>query len=64
MKVINRLLKYLREVRLELKKVQWPSRREFVVYTGVVVFAVLLFGVIFWGLDTIFLAVLKLLIER
>lgn len=60
MKIINRLVKYLREVRLELKKVQWPSRREFSVYTGVVVFAVLLFGVIFWGLDTIFLAILRL----
>ena len=60
MKIINRLVKYLREVRLELKKVQWPSRREFTVYTGIVVFAVLLFGIIFWGLDTIFLAILRL----
>ncbi len=60
MKILNRLVKYLREVRLELKKVQWPSRREFTVYTGVVVFAVLLFGIIFWGLDTIFLAILRL----
>ncbi len=64
MKLINRLVKYLREVRMELKKVQWPSRREFFVYTGVVVFAVLLFGVLFWGLDTIFLAVLRLVINR
>ncbi len=60
MKIINRLVKYLREVRQELKKVQWPSRREFTVYTGIVVFAVLLFGIIFWGLDTIFLAILRL----
>lgn len=60
MKIINRLVKYMREVRLELKKVQWPSRREFTVYTGIVVFAVLLFGIIFWGLDTIFLAILRL----
>ena len=42
MKLLNRLVKYLREVRMELKKVQWPSRREFVVYTGVVVLLLLL----------------------
>lgn len=64
MKLLNRLVKYLREVRMELKKVQWPNRREFVVYTGVVVFTVLLFGILFWGLDTIFLAVLRLVIQR
>lgn len=64
MKLINKLVKYLHEVRLELKKVQWPSKREFFVYTGVVVFVVLLFGVLFWGLDTVFLAVLRLVIQR
>ena len=64
MKLLNRLVIYLREVRMELKKVQWPSRREFVVYTGVVVFTVLLFGILFWGLDTIFLAVLRLVMQR
>jgi preprotein translocase subunit SecE len=64
MKLLNRLVKYLREVRMELKKVQWPNRREFVVYTGVVVFTVLLFGILFWGLDTIFLAVLRLVMQR
>lgn len=63
MKFLNRVIKYLREVRKELKKVQWPSRREFTVYTGVVVFAVLLFGVLFWGLDTVFLAILRLVIR-
>ncbi len=64
MKLIHKLVKYLHEVRLELKKVQWPSKREFFVYTGVVVFAVLLFGILFWGLDTVFLAVLRLVIQR
>ena len=64
MKLLNRLVKYLREVRMELKKVQWPSRREFFVYTGVVVFAVLIFGALFWGLDTFFLGILRLVIQR
>ena len=43
MKLLKRLGQYLREVRMELKRVQWPSRREFVVYTGMVIFAVVVF---------------------
>ena len=62
MKLFKRLGQYLREVRAEMKRVQWPSRREFAVYTSVVVFAVLLFGLFFWGLDNIFLALLRLVI--
>ena len=49
MKLLKRLGQYLREVRMELKRVQWPSRREFVVYTGMVIFAVVVFGLLFWG---------------
>jgi|LSQX01.1.fsa_nt_gb preprotein translocase subunit SecE len=64
MKLLQRLRQYLREVRMELKRVQWPNRREFTVYTGVVIFAVLAFGILFWGLDNIFLALLRLVITR
>jgi preprotein translocase subunit SecE len=32
----TRLIRFLREVVSELSKVNWPSRREMVVYTGVV----------------------------
>lgn len=64
MKLLKRLVKYLHEVRMELKKVQWPSRREFAVYSGVVIVVVVVFGLFFWGLDTLFLAALRLIIER
>ncbi|NLA11502.1 MAG: preprotein translocase subunit SecE [Firmicutes bacterium] len=64
MKLLQRIGQYLRDVRAELKRVQWPNRREFMVYTGVVVFAVLAFGLLFWGLDNIFLALLRLVITR
>lgn len=63
MKFLQRLGQYLRDVRTELKRVQWPNRREFMVYTGVVIFAVILFGLLFWGLDNIFLALLRLVIS-
>jgi preprotein translocase subunit SecE len=61
---IQRFLKFLHDVRIELKKVHWPSKREFTVFTGIVLFVVLVVGVFFWGLDTVFLAVLQLIIAR
>ena len=64
MKAIKKLVKYLREVRLEMKKVQWPSRREFTVYTGVVIGTVLAIGLLFWGLDAVFLRIIQLVIKR
>ena len=35
----------------ELKKVRWPSRKELISYTIVVIVTVLLVTVYFWGLD-------------
>jgi len=52
-----------REVRGELKKVNWPTKREFSVFTGIVLSAVLVVGVFFWILDTVFLAILQLVIR-
>lgn len=50
----NRLVRYFREVRAEVSKVTWPSRREALNLTGVVL-AVMLFMSLFLGLvDWIF----------
>lgn len=35
----------------ELKKVRWPSRKELISYTVVVIVTVLLVTLYFWGLD-------------
>jgi preprotein translocase subunit SecE len=61
---IQRFLKFLHDVRVELKKVHWPTKREFMVFTGIVLIVVLVVGIFFWGLDTVFLAVLQLIIKR
>jgi preprotein translocase subunit SecE len=44
---------FLREVRQELKKVAWPSRRELVSYTLVVLVSVILLTSFVFGLDFI-----------
>lgn len=42
---------FFREVRSELRKVAWPSRKEVVVYTAAVLFVTTLLVLIVWGMD-------------
>lgn len=55
MKKIGRLVsagvKFLREVRTEMKKVQWPGRRETGIFTAVVVASVVVVAVAVWLVD-------------
>jgi preprotein translocase SecE subunit len=50
----GRLLEFLRAVVAELKRVQWPDRRQLTQLTGVVLFFVLIVGAYLGGLDAIF----------
>ena len=63
MRFFKRLGKFLHEVRIELKKVNWPTKREFSLFTGIVISVVLVVGVFFWLLDTAFLSILQLVIR-
>src|SRR6266571_2961097 len=42
---------FLREVRVEMKQVTWPSREDVISTTGVVIVAVAFFGVFLWIVD-------------
>ena len=50
---------YLRGFRTEMKKVVWPTRKEVVSYTAVVIAVCDAFAVAFWLIDTGVLAALK-----
>ncbi len=50
---------YFRGVRTELKKVVWPTRKEVVSYTAVVIAVCAGFALLFWLIDTGILAGLK-----
>jgi len=52
----QRIGRYLREVRAELRKVAWPSRQELVTYTVVVLVTV--------GLVALFLGVVDVLVSE
>ncbi len=59
---MNKVLTFLREVRAELGKVSWPTRRQLLVYTGVVIGLSLFFAVYLGGLDALFAWLLNLVI--
>jgi preprotein translocase subunit SecE len=45
---------FLREVRAELRKVIWPTRKELVTYTSVAVIFILIMVAIVTGVDSLF----------
>ena len=55
----KRISKWFREMRSELKKVVWPTRKELYKYTIVVLAVCAFFALFFWLLDTGFLAILE-----
>jgi preprotein translocase subunit SecE len=51
---IKRMMRFMREVRAELKKVAWPSRTEVFTYTVVVLVSVTFVTLLTFGLDFLF----------
>jgi preprotein translocase subunit SecE len=45
---------FLREVRQELRKVDWPTRKELVTYTVVVLVTITVLTAYVFGLDSVF----------
>jgi len=50
---------YFKGVKLEMKKVVWPSKKDVVSYTAVVIVTCAIFALGFWLIDTGVLAALK-----
>ena len=49
----NRIARWLREMRSELKKVQWPTWKQVLKNTGIVILCVLVIGVFIWVFDAL-----------
>ena len=58
----TRLSKWFREMRAELKKVVWPSKKQVLQNTVVVLISVLVVGVFIWIFDAISSLIVQLLI--
>lgn len=53
-KFTARVSNYLKGVRAELKKVNWPTKKELTNYTVVVLATTFAMALVIWGLDLIF----------
>ena len=62
--IVVRAKKGLKATKSELKKVVWPTRTQLTNNTGIVIAAILVFGVILFGLDSLFSLLLKLVLVR
>jgi preprotein translocase subunit SecE len=52
MSLVQRTAEFLKEVRIEVPKVSWPSRRELRDSTVVVIVMTLIMAAIVWALDS------------
>ena len=51
--VFSRIAKWLRELKSELKKVQWPTAKQTVNNTVIVIVCVIIVGVFIWVFDAL-----------
>jgi len=61
---LERTKEFWRETRSELKKVSWPARAEVIATTGVVLGAVVIFGVYLYLCDLVFYRAVTYLFTR
>lgn len=54
MKILTRIKTFLKEVKVELKKVNWPTKKQTVRYTLIVIGVSLAVAIFLGGLDFLF----------
>lgn len=57
-------IQYFKEVILELKKVSWPSKKQTIDKTIVVIIVCIIVGLYIGSLDTLFQQLIKLIINQ
>lgn len=54
MRLLTRIATFLKEVKVELKKVNWPTRKQTIKYTLIVIGVSFAVAIFLGGLDSIF----------
>ena len=54
MKLLNKIISFLKETKVELKKVNWPTRKETIKYTLIVIGLSFVVAIFLGGLDFLF----------
>ncbi len=63
MKILQKLLLYLKQVRVEGKKINWPSREKAIRYSLVVIAIAGVVAMFLGGLDFLFSSGVKLIVK-
>ncbi len=58
------VVKYFKDARSEFKKVVWPSRKQVINNTIVVIVSMVVSGLAIWGVDTLFMFLIKLMLGK
>jgi preprotein translocase subunit SecE len=61
-KFLSKVKNYFKGVRSELKKVNWPTKKELTNYTIVVFTTTLALTIVIWGLDLVFKGLLSVIV--
>ena len=60
-KKTNKIVKWFRDMRAELKKVTWPSKKQVVNNTLVVLVVVVIVAIVLWGFDALASAIVDVI---
>lgn len=60
--MFQKLTNYLKDVKLEMRKVEWPTRKEWVRHTIMVVIVTLVVAIILSTFDIVFTGILRKII--
>ena len=56
--------KALHDTKGEFKKITWPTRREMIAYTVVVLFTVVFMATIIWGIDAVINFIIRTILKK
>jgi preprotein translocase subunit SecE len=62
--MLNKIVTFLKEVRIEIKKVNWPTRQETIRYTLIVIGVSVGVAIFLGGFDFVFTTILNRFILR
>ncbi len=59
----NKIKKFFKDLKSEVKKVVWPTKKQVINNTGVVLIAVVISALFIWGIDSAFYYLFKLILK-
>ena len=60
--IFRRILKSIKATKSEFKKVVWPTKKQLINNTLIVIAALVIIGLIIFGLDTLFISLSKVVL--